>query len=577
MSFARLPDSLRRGAAAGVAALVLLAGAARAEVTANIAMADGSLSTIRMVALPNQLYSGGFLPVRVRIENRAGEVRTWRVTFAHGNAVGGRNALESVFAFTVPATTSQETVVFVPAGTVGQLRGTIDGPDVANDHFMLPFASAGFRNWNTHVVALTSLMPAVSKLAAAEIVELKKQAAARTPTTRAGSRFPTRVSPGMINSVLDSITYADPAQWPADWRTWSQFKVMLAPEAAWQVLDPARQRALREWIALGGRLVLLPEREGRRTEVPHGLGLFRTLAKPLEETGPMELSRALTNSGAPPGTMQAFWHPPELVEKSDPLLDLKIGGRWLVGFLIGFGLLVGPVNLFYLAPVGRRHRLFLTIPLMSLCGAVVLIAVVFISDGFGGRGHRQALVVLLPTDHEAVVLQRQVSRTGMIFRRGFALSADTDLQRRSDTGAQSVELWRHGTAVGGDWFTSRSVQYHDLRRITPTRARIDLVEGGQAGRAPVLQSSVGATLKSVRYLDVAGNYWKADELPPGRRVTLEPTGDRPAYGAMSVTLSRGCFFAEGGPGDLAPIPTLASIHWTDQAVHFTGRLEEASP
>jgi hypothetical protein len=195
------------------------------------------------------------------------------------------------------------------------------------------------------------------------------------------------------------------------------------------------------------------------------------------------------------------------------------------------------------------------------------------------------VVVLLPGENEAVVVQQQVVRTGMILRRSFKLPADTDLQLRLDgaPGPQGTELVRQGDMASGGWFASRAIQYHDLCRVTPTRARVDLVEGGKEGRAPVLQSSVGASLRQVHYRDEDGNLWLADELPPGRRVTLQRRYDHSGAGptmtalaARGVALPAGHFCAEGGPGDLAPIPTLASIRWTDKSVIYTGRVEEAA-
>jgi hypothetical protein len=568
--------------------------AGRAEVTVNVMMTDGALSSVRLIALPNVLFPGGFLPVRVRIENRAAEARTWQITFTSGQAMIGRSGLRSTFSFNAPPSTTHETVVYVPVGQSGQLAGggmagllggLIDGPDVANENFSFPLGGTARYMAATRVgsavgagarfASTPSVDPALRKLAVAEREDLTREQTAHAATL-ATARPRARPFAGGVNPVLESIASVDPAAWPADWRTWSQFSAVLMSTTAWETMDPARQRALREWIALGGRLILFPEQHGERTESAHGFGVILTLARPVAAMDPINLTRNILGRIGQPGP--AAWPAPELVPKTDPMLDIRIGGRWLVGFLIGFAVLIGPVNLFYFAPVGRRHRLFFTVPLISFLGTLVLATVVVASDGWGGRGYRQALVILLPGENEAAVIQRQVARTGMIFGQSFALPADTDLAHRIEggSGTQNIELERNGDRAAGDWFASRSVQYHDLRRVTPTRARVDLVEAGRDGRGPVLQSSVSTTLRSVRYLDEEGFYWKTDELPPGQRITLQSTGEQAAYGPMTIKLAPGCFYAEGGPGDLAPLPTLASIRWTDKLIHYTGRVEAAT-
>jgi hypothetical protein len=167
----------------------------------------------------------------------------------------------------------------------------------------------------------------------------------------------------------------------------------------------------------------------------------------------------------------------------------------------------------------------------------------------------------------------------MILRQTFPLPADTELTRAGEgAGAQNLDLARNGDRASGDWFASRSVQNHDLRRVTPTRARVDVVEGGRDGRPPVLQSSLGAALRAVVYRDKSGQFWKADELPPGRRVTLAPApGDRVPDRLPAFPIAPGCFYAEGGPSDLAPLPTLPSIRWTDRSIHYTGAVQEVQP
>ena len=587
MSARRFPCPGLSRVAAWIAVLLLPLAAARAQITVNVEMAPGAASAIRFTSMAGRLLPGGFLPVRVRIENRADEARAWEVDFTYSSAYGSasnRGGLTSTFRFAVPAGITQETVVFVPIGTqaggpaVGFLSSSVRGPEVARPEVRFPFASSPVGGSPFRYVATPAIEPALRKLAAAEAETIAQQIIARTGTApaRAGSGPVRRLSPVRQASSLDQILFTDPAQWPADWRTWSQFNALLTTEAAWKALDPARQRAVRAWVALGGRLILFPAETAASAEVGHGLGFIATMDRRMDDFEPTELIRRLHGVVSRPGTA---WTATELIDKNDPLLNLRIGGRWLGGFLVGFAVLVGPVNLFYFAAAGRRHRLFFTVPLMSAVGTAVLVTVVVLSDGFGGRGHRQALVCLLPEDNAAVVVQRQVARTGLLFRRGFALAEDTDLQHRPDGASATApaDLVREQDEATGDWFASRRMQDHALRRITPTRARVDLVDGGRDGRAPVLQSSVGTLLRSVRYRDAAGGYWKADELPPGQRITLQSTEDRPAYGPTNVKLEPGSFFAEGGAGDLAPLPTLASINWTDQPVHYTGRVGEAAP
>jgi hypothetical protein len=278
-------------------------------------------------------------------------------------------------------------------------------------------------------------------------------------------------------------------------------------------------------------------------------------------------------------------------------------GDWLVYFFIGFAALVAPVNLFAIAPVRRRHWLFFSVPLISLLAVGVLVVSIYTQDGIGGEGARRSLVVLLPGDNQAAVFQEQVSRTGLLLGTSFPLADDTVCAAvAADDGnsqpGRALEYNRIEGRASGDWFRGRARQAQHLRRLTPTRARVEKV-GEAADGAPIVQSSVATTLREFCYLDSAGVSWAANELPTGTRVTLTRMSDArkivrhtenfagvvsynfrelatAAIGGVDELWTRGRFVALGGESDLAPLPTLASIRWKDSVVLFTGVLESGA-
>ena len=232
-------------------------------------------------------------------------------------------------------------------------------------------------------------------------------------------------------------------------------------------------------------------------------------------------------------------------------------------------------------------------PAISLLAVVALGGAIFLQDGTGGTGARRALVVLLPGDNQAAVFQEQVTRTGMVFDSGFALADDTlcavmetsDVQSRPTT---PLRLTRQDGEARGEWFRSRVRQAHHLRRLTPTRARVERV-GQSPDGAPILQSTVEAALRDVLYFDATGAAWTAPQISPGAKVTLtrltapadllqraKAFGDEgSAYFSALVREATQPnaphrFIARVDDGELAPLPTLASIRWTDTQVLLAG-------
>jgi len=273
---------------------------------------------------------------------------------------------------------------------------------------------------------------------------------------------------------------------------------------------------------------------------------------------------------------------------------------WQVGvILVIFGLLVGPVNLFYLAGPGRRHRLFFTTPVIALGASLLLIAVIFLQDGSGGHGQRAALIEILPQENSASVRQYQISRTGVLFGGSFIMDGpaavsplmqvNTRWTRLKPTESSESEGQRYNlpepAAYAGDWFQSRSEQAQLIEAIRPGRGRFELKPGGGD---PVIVSSFPGKVEQFYYQDPAGQWWcsaspvtagasvalqKADATAAGEWLTEQllafPAADRRRVRRVPQA---GVFYALSHDPAAGLLDTLKAIHWDKDHVILHGRL-----
>jgi hypothetical protein len=84
-------------------------------------------------------------------------------------------------------------------------------------------------------------------------------------------------------------------------------------------------------------------------------------------------------------------------------------------FVLAFGVLIGPVNLFVFARGKNRFRLFWTTPLISILASAVLLLAILFTDGLGGNGKQLIAVFSLPGSNQAAVIQEQIARTAVLF------------------------------------------------------------------------------------------------------------------------------------------------------------------
>jgi hypothetical protein len=532
----------------------------------NIPMEIGADAEIRLTPVSDLWPTGGFMPVRVRIENRADVARAW--TFVFNSERNWREKMEFTQSLAVGARSVLESVIFVPglgkssSGNAIQLTAWVQGPGIDRK-------GAGLTNYNNDLSRYLASSPS-------QEVDLYAAISASPEGGGGAGTGPGGGGHGGTRSATMELAVVDAATWPADWRVWSPFTQVVMSEREFLALDGARRAALMDWVAFGGTLSLYPPFAAaspppKLSTTAWGAGVVRKVPASLSDDKTVQPDDAREKSfhrqlldqanaaALPPGTVEPY--------------SLSRGSVGITLFLLLFGILIGPVNLLVFAPTQRRHRLFVTVPLISLAASVVLAVIIVWRDGFGGAGVQSGVVILLPGENKAAVFQDQLSRTGVLSTSRFTLPSDTQfvLPAANLTSAtnpnRDKQFARDESSASGAWFASRQRQQHVLQRITPTRARIELVAGGEAGAPPVVQSSVGTALRDFRYRDPARKLWGADEVAPGRKVTLR------ALRSASADLPPGNFLGRAAASDLAPLATLPSIRWDAPVFFYTGRVE----
>ena len=416
---------------------------------------------------------------------------------------------------------------------------------------------------------------------------------------------------GVVN-----LTGFEVGSMPADWRFFSPYHLVFLRGAEYAGLDPARKAALLDWVLQGGQLMIEPVAEYSRNDppliearvplerTPHGAGLITQLSFLLDDyLAPMDIDETIPDQPvwvkpAEPVELLPLLrlHEPALTLPSDEALRQPsrssaingiVGadhGAWAVGILIGFALLAGPANLLVFAPAGRRHRLYLTAPMLAAVFTAVLVGCVVFWEGFGGTGDRAAVVLLVPEQGRAVVYQDQMAGTSLLGRRTFPVPEDAFL---SNVGVVGMDATGRGTVLergagqaGSDWFRNRWASAQHLRRIVPASGKVSVLQEG--GAAPVVESTLAATLQGFVYLQAGNRVWYAPEVPAGRSVTLRrltvrrwppvhPKGSPYLANVLASTapLEAGRWIARAGASAIAPVRTLESVQWHDDVV-FTG-------
>ncbi|MDL5055748.1 hypothetical protein QQ056_19660 [Oscillatoria laete-virens NRMC-F 0139] len=389
----------------------------------------------------------------------------------------------------------------------------------------------------------------------------------------------------------------------------------------WLAMPPDRKEAVKEWLMLGGHLILaVPQTLAYSNEeldipAPPAAGQFQIHRKWLGSVTVIPwdgASNLLLDSIRKPvltGVLsnhqlnlqivdgyRAEGHHPARWNLRMQMPDIQTAGALIMIFMLVFAIVVGPVNLFVFAKNPFRYRLFWTTPLISLVASVLLAALILIKDGVGAAGNALTLVYLPAGENRQAVIQEQCSLSGLLLNRRFTLDAPTflaspliDLSSRRN---QRQMVIRDLKTYSGDWFASRSVDALLMQRIEPTRARVEIRNQPpfDKSRPPQIVSSIESPLSEIYFCDGQSNLWRAVHVAAGKVVTFEPA-TRAQFAAFMEEFNQKTgarirslthehfkegvpnhFYARSGVTGKPLLSTLRSIRWKDAHVYYMGQM-----
>lgn len=581
-------------AAACLAALGPVSRASAVTLSVPTEMEKGATVVTMEISSPlSETPPSGMFPLLVKINNSTTTPGRWEISTMGGaymRNVSGHTTVE-----VAPGKTTS-TWIYAPMATLDssggayrQLRITVTGPKISGAMWNHIFSHAGGVSTATDDVAFPALSTGVSSKGEVYLQE-------RYKTLRSSALDFTNIN-------LDGEI--------GDWRGLSGIGQLWMTDDEWSSMSGGTRATLMDWMTLGGQVILLTRDDSetgltaRRVPAADAKGVRRVgmgKVTPLRWDGvTFPTNKAMEQMTAYSGgdlthkilsTYDLDWTLPKTVGV------FSIHGWLIFGFIVAFGVLVGPVNLFYFAGSRWRHRLFWTTPLISLSGGALLVVLMLLQDGVGGSGARRILAILAPDQKKTAIVQEQVTRTGVLLSSSFTVPeaawmrqlALDDSGPMNPLGDRGRSLSEEGDLRSGEWFASRSVQGHVLETVRPSRGGIEFYPGANGG-VPSVVSSLAAPLKELYIVDDQGKFWKGEDFAAGERKPLVSCTSselrewvqRHAEQEMGplakklVERTRGqqeYVYAVSDNAEAFAIPTLKSVRWNNQSVFFTGHYEK---
>lgn len=539
----------------------------------------GSGVDIEVLRFYEDLPRHGFAPLRITITNNSGRERSWRFSFSSASSYDKQDTLSYEATLRVANGDAKRFDVLVPL-----VR--------SNDYQQL--------NMNVRGHGVMGREGAASLQGSFHRTEEALPAIAMSPQLANRNWGDLRDNDAILGSTFDETAMM------TDWRAYTGFDMVWLTDEDWNRLGADERGALLDWTALGGSLYVARNEGvdtplaglaglGGEEPIRRGFGLIRRWTREGDALDADQVRREISanlveskHADLGRAYRRSTWG------LLDDIEEVQMRTGLLIGFLLVFAIVIGPVNLFLFARGSRRYHLFWTTPVLSLGASALLLALILFQDGTGGKGRQFAIWSYLPEENKAVFIQEQVARTSLLTGRSFQtetpvnlslidLGSHTPLNRSSRKAALR--------SFAGDWFRNRSLQGHLVEGVAATRSRIERLPEAEGG-PPVLLSTFPFPLRAVYYADQDG-WWKAENLRPGAAKPLRPssaadfrealrTAGAPAGPIAARALSRkkdravDQFFAFATDADGATEKTLGSIRWQSKSLH-TGPVIESQP
>ncbi|HEY0256257.1 MAG TPA: hypothetical protein VGC39_02350 [Candidatus Methylacidiphilales bacterium] len=551
---------------------------------------------------------GGCVPYKVNIRNDRTAPGTWHLLFqgeANGSTVGA-TVFEKDLSVAPNSSASFDLVVPVPVVTeTGNttLNVGVTGPGFGNSHgqfFAYIFSNTGNSRSAFAVIGAGVL----GSIGSGPLESAYKDRSA-----------------AFYGSVVD------PEALPSDWRAYSGVAILILKDNEWLGLSASQRESVRDYVSQGGHLTLFtsenpdlrtPELQLPTTDGKPGVYGFGTISLETTPSFPPDPSTLITVLDRNPASNAGNVDQSFSTWALRPMVGaIVVSAGFILSFVLLFGSLVGPINLFVFARGKHRFRLFWTTPLISLLASLALIVGILLTDGLGGKGVQMVAIYSLPAVNREVVIQEQVARTAVLFSNQWhsdqnylitpvsdnamknALAADGGRTSglRTTLGYSPDTYRQDGNEYFGNWFRSRSVCGQYLQAVRPSRSALTVLNPQalpSPGVAPVVLSSFPEELSQVFVVDNQGRYWTCSHLQPGRKETCTPSTEADfnpfwdkacadAGGKLRPFLSRvrdraGCFYATGLPSSDERLATLNEIRWrVDQGIYLGQWVASTAP
>jgi hypothetical protein len=340
-------------------------------------------------------------------------------------------------------------------------------------------------------------------------------------------------TPDPIENLRAETAVSD---WSDNWLAYSPFDAVVVGADDLNTMPPAVFSALGDYLSAGGNIFFAGQ-----TELPAAWHFWRKENLSDGTQYEIGLGRCFTFSSKNLSTLDdrsiqilrktvhdsvLYWRslPQDAMAANSvfPVVNnLKIPTRGIVGIMLAFIILIGPVNIIVLSRRKRRTWMLWTIPAISFATTLLVFTYSLLREGITPDTRIAGLTVLDQTSHHAATVGAAAFYCPLTPGGGLSFEFGTEATPLVHVGygsGTSREVdWTQSQHFQRGWISARVPAHFHLRKTETRRERIQVVN--ENGKLQIV-NSLGAPVKSLWIADKDMNLYQASNVDAGQKAGL---------------------------------------------------------